>query len=776
MSPTAPHKRKHFRVDSGVSGSLLSDKPGHNSDDAASYEEEDSGNDTPSTHSSKRRRSNDWPLTDRANTPSLSTNKRETHSSRRHRDTSATRKRGETRFIEGSMHDRVSNKPPSAYIGDENMGKYVAEEVEDAELGRLKKKNRLHHRTNNSISSTVTDNSANSKQSGIFRFGKAIASIFNPMMWGSNSETDDAKGAATASKKDDKDALKLAGEKAYAELKKSGFKGTSKGESNHSRGGSSGQESYYTATNDDVYKTPKGRMGLGSTISLREGLSAFAKTGHKDPKTPAKTPAKVEPITSIRTSFSDMRKATSFSRPSSRHGTDSPAPARNCDVEGQTPDRQHMQKKPSRKDLRKVKKLNKHVSDLEEQIEKAKRELKDLTGCDELHPSSHKPPPLSMGNNRKNRFRPGSLATLPSESLLQRKEASEISESEPSAPLPVSSKSLTKEKVVEPTDDEEEDMDEPMQPERNSKDSIRSNTVIEVPSSRKRKPSAVESDSDFNLRPISDESDFYDQDFQNMTEITAPSRRRQPNRQAKIQKIVKLDSPGSAERKKQQREKLRALASDPAIIPNRRTSSRVPHPISEGRHRGSLRRKRSSPNNRRSNLTSNTNPNPTPSPMLKAKKSTVDLRSGLANNNEKHVTASPTPVKPNKRNDENSIRPLHQHHQRKPKKAEDEQSISPTKAQRKKRTIDTRYDDDDYIPPVPPVPPSLRSTALNEARGNRYGMKHKDSTASMGTRTSASITTVPEDSPMKTFSQPVTPRRDDGRVVDGKYEWPEDIF
>lgn len=766
-----------------MSGPLLSDEHGHGSGiSGTGEEEEDSGEDTSSTHTPKRRRSNDWPLqSSRTNSPPRSMRKREGQSSRRHRPTSATRKRGESRFIEGSMHDRVSEQPPSAYIGEEEgSGKCLQEDIEDAEQGLLKKKNRDSHLTNNSISSTGTDNSVKSKQSGIFRFGKAIASIFNPMMWGSGSGTEDGKGiAAPASERDDKDALKLAGEKAYAELKKSGFKGTSKGENSHARNESGAQEPHHSGTINDVYKTPKGRVGFGSTVSLREGLSAFAKSSHKDTKTPFKTPAesptKLEPVTSIKTSFSDIRKVASFTRPSSRHGSDSPAPAGKSDI-GETTNRQHMSKKQSRKDLKKVKKLSKHVSDLEGQIEKAKRELRDLTGGDEVHTAAHKPPSPSIENNRKNKFQPGALPTLPSERILHRKEASEISDSEPSAPLPVASKSPTKARVVEPTEDGEYEISTPEMPsqlERNSKDSIRSSTVIEVPSSRKRKPAAVESESEFNTQPISEESDTHG--HQAITEIIAPSRRKQPSRQAKSQKMAKHDSPGSAERKRQQRQKIRSLASDPAIIPNSRIPSRVPHPANGGRLWGSVQRQRSSPNNRRSQLKSNSYSNASPSPMLKAKKSTVDLRSENADNTEKQVTSSPTLAKLNTRNNGNSTRPLRHSHRLKPKNDEDEPSISPTKVQRK-RTVDTRYHDDDYIPPVPPVPKALRATALTDSKGNGHGMKAKNSAASMSARTSNSITTVPEDSPVKAFEEPVTPVRDEGKFVDGEYEWPEDIF
>src|SRR5699024_5599500 len=118
-----------------------------------------------------------------------------------------------------------------------------------------------------------------------------------------------------------------------------------------------------------------------------------------------------------------------------------------------------------------------------------------------------------------------------------------------SAPLPVASKSPAKAQVIEPTEEEEDELCTPetaSQLERNSKDSIGSSTVIEVPSSGKRKPSTVESESDeFNTQPINEASDTHG--HQAITEIIAPSRRKQPARQAKSQKTGKHDSPGSAE-------------------------------------------------------------------------------------------------------------------------------------------------------------------------------------------------------------------------------------
>ena len=113
------------------------------------------------------------------------------------------------------MNDRVSNKPPSPYLGEERaMEQHGA--VQPAST-------RASVDTDTFYDAGIETN----KPSGMYRFGKAIASAFNPSAW---------RGINSLWKDKDKNALEPGkalmverqekAQKAYAELKKTGFKGT----------------------------------------------------------------------------------------------------------------------------------------------------------------------------------------------------------------------------------------------------------------------------------------------------------------------------------------------------------------------------------------------------------------------------------------------------------------------------------------------------------------------------------------------------------------------
>jgi hypothetical protein len=87
---------------------------------------EDDNDETPT---SKRYRTSEWPL------PSTATPKRP------------------SRFLEGSMNDRISKKPPTPFIEPERP------------------------------LSTITNRSDTSRQSGMYKFGRTITAGFNPANW-----------------------------------------------------------------------------------------------------------------------------------------------------------------------------------------------------------------------------------------------------------------------------------------------------------------------------------------------------------------------------------------------------------------------------------------------------------------------------------------------------------------------------------------------------------------------------------------------------------------
>ena len=123
-----------------------------------------------------------------------------------------------SKFLEGSMNDRVSNKPPSPYLGEQNaLEQYAA--VQPAST-------RMSVDTDTFYDAGIESN----KPSGMYRFGKAakaLASAFNPSAWrGINSLFKEKEKHTLDPGKALMDERQEKARKAYDELKKTGFKGT----------------------------------------------------------------------------------------------------------------------------------------------------------------------------------------------------------------------------------------------------------------------------------------------------------------------------------------------------------------------------------------------------------------------------------------------------------------------------------------------------------------------------------------------------------------------
>lgn len=168
-------------------------------------------------HDSKRSRSSKWP---RYKSPETNDrlskgrhSRRSTMSPRqKHGSDSAPRP---SKFLEGSMNDRVSNKPPSPYLGEEKaLDQYAA--VQPAST-------RMSVDTDTFYDAGIESN----KPSGMYRFGKALTSVFNPSAWrGINSLFKEKEKHTLDPGKALMDERQEKARKAYDELKKTGFKGT----------------------------------------------------------------------------------------------------------------------------------------------------------------------------------------------------------------------------------------------------------------------------------------------------------------------------------------------------------------------------------------------------------------------------------------------------------------------------------------------------------------------------------------------------------------------
>lgn len=332
-----------------------------------------------------------------------------------------------SKFLEGSMHDRTSNKPPSLYIKDEQlMDQYLAG------VGSERPKSSTHQ-PNHSISHH-TAGADDAKPSGIFRFGKAVASVFNPLnLWQGfggkrrdTQEQDEYPDSAILKER------QMRAEKAYLELKQSGFKGTKKlPHAHHSaevqvpviqvghdskvhsavpqkdsgidvgsyRSSAEHKEDGRKGSADDYLLPPPSIAGFGRSASPSSELS-YGKRSSLHLRTP---------------SLQSLKKAGSyFHLPSTIRPDESVALGmamdRNRSMQELTHD-QAVRKQTSRKDLEKQQKLGKRVSDLEAKLGAARRDL-ELARGDE--PTSHQLP------HARKPFVPGLLPSLPSERILKR--------------------------------------------------------------------------------------------------------------------------------------------------------------------------------------------------------------------------------------------------------------------------------------------------------------------------------------------------------------------
>ena len=397
-SPAKRTSRKHLRSrDDSNNYDWSSDVSGQ-FDDAEEVDPEDYR--SPAGNLAKRRRSNDWPLPEEAadygandrgtqrsenghltvggfgssrkNSPRASPRGSLASLRARHAAASSSsprRLRGRTsRFVEATMNDSVSEKPPSIYFRD---------------------------RENKPASNP-------NRSSGIFRFGKAIASAFNPFGgWGKNSE-----GSPTKSPQ--KDVINQA-EQAYAELKKAGYKGTNKGHYIETHG-------VDCATADKTWQSIHEKMehGSPSKVSHRHSVDRGKRAAHSRSDSGA----------SKRSSLQDLRLPKSlFHKP---HESPAVPPEVYCDRTSEESET-GLRKQPSRKELSRQTKLLKKVSNLEDKLERARRELRELTG-NEARNLAPTPQPNTINTEMDpasfpRKFVPGALPTLPSERLLNQQAA-----------------------------------------------------------------------------------------------------------------------------------------------------------------------------------------------------------------------------------------------------------------------------------------------------------------------------------------------------------------
>ncbi|KMU86197.1 hypothetical protein CIHG_03985 [Coccidioides immitis H538.4] len=338
----------------------------------------------------KRLRPNDWPLPNKnsvlAENRAVGNSTRPVLRSKRGQylhDTrwpSAISPGRRSRFLEGSMRDRASVKPPPEFTGeiDEVSASCLADEETNHEYSPHKSFYQMRARTSAHLNSPpLPTENLNAKEPGIVRFGKRFASAFGiPSVLQNVSEI--WKGTNDGNKPSSRDIAmdrKIRAERAYAKLKASGYPGTNK--------------MVYTHTYERARTTSPVKS---------ENKDNIPATDKDLPPPPVDFGCLAAPT--IRPSRSCMSIAPSRKKASAES------------------DSRGLPKRPSVKDLLRKEKLKerltRRVSKLEEEWDKAQRELRALSSESE---PSFPPAPVSSARARRV-LQPTKLPSLPSERLL----------------------------------------------------------------------------------------------------------------------------------------------------------------------------------------------------------------------------------------------------------------------------------------------------------------------------------------------------------------------
>ncbi|KAH7370735.1 hypothetical protein BKA65DRAFT_23376 [Rhexocercosporidium sp. MPI-PUGE-AT-0058] len=383
-------------------------------------------------HSDKRYRNSDWPLSNPNPNPSPSSVSSIRHhlhnrktpnspsSSRRSRARSLVRP---SKFVEGSMNDRVSQKPPVPYLEPEEefLSEYNTAACGEGGRGRkLTRSRKFTHHPNVSVAESSANQSDASRSSSLFRFGKSIAASFNPTNWKfwskeQQQEEEEDEEAAQLRVLQERQAK---AERIYQELKESGhFRDSAVGPrlfapasekkaGKHDSGIEFGDLDMSSSArgSTSIEEKRKGRVFLEPPKFSQRGESPASTYSASVAQSNASTPNK-QKFNFKKPSLANLKKASLSNIKSAFAG------------ESTLSVNEHHQARrvPSRKDLQKQQKLVKRVSNLEERLKQARLQLAEA--LNEPLPSGS---PTTQAPSRvsRSRFVPGALSSLPSERLL----------------------------------------------------------------------------------------------------------------------------------------------------------------------------------------------------------------------------------------------------------------------------------------------------------------------------------------------------------------------
>ncbi|KAI9790677.1 MAG: hypothetical protein M1835_000817 [Candelina submexicana] len=410
------------------------------------------GNVHGSEHAQKRMRSSDWPL--KPTTLPQGTNSNTTP---RGKDSKISLtavpvapivSARTSRFIEGSMNDRVSTEPPSEFMnGEDVLERFLAEAKVDryflpAEDADKSPPGGLKYGPNQSKSRTAS-NDSKPRESGIYRLGRSIFSAFNPV----NIWNDVCSKWKEAAKEFDPVAIrereqKAQAEEIYAKMKENGSLYTH-GASHRDKDGKVIAVAFYpdritnprasveanvdrnqnvlrdSGIDVDSYRSSvEGRRasGISTESGKLEPPAARGGIGCSESPTPDIPSAQKSLLKFKKPSMPNLKKIRSeLQLSSSKRRVDGDASSLVSDRDTPTPtsiENRAIRKEPSKKDLQMQQKLTKRVSDLESKLEAARRELNQVLG---EAPSMQQAVAQSIVRKP---FVPGALSSLPSEGVL----------------------------------------------------------------------------------------------------------------------------------------------------------------------------------------------------------------------------------------------------------------------------------------------------------------------------------------------------------------------
>lgn len=297
------------------------------------------------------------------------------------------------------MNDRPSRQPPKDYMGKEDE---LTEEYDG--LNRTSAASRFTYDSDASVLESAA-NTDSSRRFGLFRFGKSMASSFNPSNWKIFAKSSRQQPEHSQQKLLDERTVEA--QQKFMELKNSDyFRRTAIGGPG-------------SVTRGDSSMSPRDSgIGFANRGSWSESKTSVAEKRMGRVFMPVPT-ASNEGVHAAEAA-SRSHSAQSFHRKMAGE-TSSARQSVELDPYMPTPEHQ-VRRMPSRKEIAHQQKLVKRVSDLESKLDVARRQLSDALGEPEepgtrsyLPPSYPPPAPPYFGRPR---FVPGALATLPSESLL----------------------------------------------------------------------------------------------------------------------------------------------------------------------------------------------------------------------------------------------------------------------------------------------------------------------------------------------------------------------